>query len=1016
MLIYDSPFHSDVTAESIGTNKEYNNYLNNHLKQIGLNTESIYVTSFIKCFISDKKKKPTKPMKEKCVELYLDKEIRSIKPKVLLLMGRMVTQYFIPEVTPKVPLKQVIGKSFYNAEYQCYVIPVYDMYYLTNFSDKSAQVRQTGKAFARVKVHLGGGEIKANRPKISYSYNLEDVAKLGDYITVDVETSGLNPRRDKILTVGISDGKLHTSFDFMAYKDKDSEVIENEDGTFTVKGFKEFYAKVIPFLIKEIRKRKIVGHNMLFDLGMFLAAGHDITDNMVADTRMMQFLINPNGANALGFLVQLYYGIAYKEDIDRSQIIKMEMEDRRYYCAEDVYYTHRLFLDLFKQLKAQDSLISNKVLTDVIRNLVFLESKGIRVDLKVIEELIEFYGKERDACVEKFKKRFKLTEEFNLNSPKQLCKLLYDELGLPVLVRTKTRDAKTGEYNPSTNEEAITKLAERRPALSVLVDYRTNKGHIEKLKGYREAVAEDGRIHSSFNPFSPDSSRLMSSKPNIQNVPRKSRLKEVFVPAPGYTYVYYDYCLSPETRLLTYDFKHIPCGNLKVGDTLIGFEEHGINRKLKKSNIERIEKFIRPCYRITTEEGSFICSEEHKWLFTSKKRGQTPVWTMTQNMHVNGYLTKISEVWDTPNTYDAGWMAGFLDGEGNISHGSCIAWGQKNSGDNTHVFNRALKIAKHHGLKDLRFNLSSSGCTRVMPAGLRQGWKTIGIFQPERLKIKAQRLLEKQSTRGHNNRKVKILSMEFIGNREVVGIRTSTHTFIAEGFMSHNCQIEFRVWIDLAKDPKGIEFINAGRDIHAFIASQFYRMPEAYFLDKSNEDGKEKRNRVKAIVYGSMYGRTPEGIVREHGGSVDDAAAIQAIFFSLCKKGWFWLQQIEQEILKTKRLRTPFGTYRYFNDIELATPREKEELIRQAKSFIVQSWAAELGFIGIAKVCRKIREQKLDATWIHNIHDANKFEVLNAHVEQTKAIILSEAQSPYSKMSIPLTVEIKTGHSWAEVA
>lgn len=771
MLIYDSPFHSDVTAESIGTNKEYNNYLNNHLKQIGLNTESIYVTSFIKCFISDKKKKPTKPMKMKCVEAHLDKEIREVKPKVIILIGRMVTQYFIPEVTAKVPLKQVIGKSFYNGEYQCYVVPVYDMYYLTNFSDKSSQMRQTGKAFAQVRTHLGGDEVKANRPKITYSHNLADVTKLGEYVTVDVETTGLNPRKDKILTIGVSDGKLHTSFDFMAYKDDKSEVIENEDGTFTVKGFKEFYGKVLPFIIKELLKRKLVGHNMLFDLTMILAEGYDLTDNMVADTRLMQFLINPNGANALGFLIQLYYGIAYKEDIDRSQIIKMEMEDRRYYCAEDVYYTHKLFLDLFKVVKAQDSLISNKILTDVIRNLVFLETKGIRADEKIITELIEFYLQERGACEAKFKKRFKLSEEFNLNSPKQLCKLLYEDLELPILVRTKTRNKDTGEYNPSTNEEAITKLAEKRPALGVLVDYRTNKGHIEKLKGYQAAIAEDGRIHSSFNVFSPDSSRLMSSKPNIQNVPRKSRLKEVFVPAPGYSYIYYDYS-----------------------------------------------------------------------------------------------------------------------------------------------------------------------------------------------------------------------------------------------------QIEFRVWIHLSRDTKGIEFINAGRDIHAFIASQFYRMPEAYFLDKENEDGKEKRNRVKAIVYGSMYGRTPEGIVREHGGSVDDAAAIQAIFFSLCKKGWFWLQQIEQEILKTKKLRTPFGTYRYFNDIELATPKEKEELIRQAKSFIVQSWAAELGFLGISKVCRKIRAEKLDATWIHNIHDANKFETLDAHIEPVKKIILSEAQSPYAKMSVPLTVDIKVGKSWAEVA
>jgi len=771
MLVVDSPFQADVTTEAIGSNKEYNSQLDIYLKPIGLSVSSIYVTAFVKCFISDKKKKPTKIMKDKCAELYLAKEIAEVKPKVILVMGRMATQHFIPDVGPKVPLKQVVGKSFFNGKYGCYVVPIYDMFYLTNFSRQSAQAKQTEKAIALAKMYMTGGEVKANRPKIPYSSDILDMCKLGPRVTFDVETTGLNPRRDKILTIAASDGKLTVSADFAFYADEKSEVITNPDGTYTIKGYTEFYRKVLPFVASELKKRQIVGHNVHFDLEFCLAEGHDLTEQLIADTRMMAFLINPNGANSLGFLVQLYYGIAYKEEIDREKMVLMDKEERRYYCAEDVYYDFRLLLDLFKQLQAQDSLIANKVFTDVIRNLVFTEMRGIVTDLPKINELIEFYSQERDACAKKFKTKFNLPEEFNLNSPKQLCKLLYEELELPILVRTKTIDPKTGEGNPSTNEEAISKLAERRPALKVLVDYRTNKGHIEKLRGYAEATEKDGRIHSSFNVFSPDSSRLMSSKPNIQNVPRQSRLKEAFVAAPGYTIVYYDYS-----------------------------------------------------------------------------------------------------------------------------------------------------------------------------------------------------------------------------------------------------QIEFRVWIDLSKDSKGIEFINSGRDIHAFIASQFYRLPEADFLDKKNEEAREKRNRVKAIVYGSMYGRTPEGIVREHGGSVEEATQIQAIFFSLCRQGWFWLQQIEQEIVKNKKLRTPFGTYRLFNDIELATPKEKEELIRQAKSFIVQSWAAELGFIGIAKVCKQIRVEGLDAHWIHNIHDADMFEVKNEHVERVKEIIQELAQSPYKKMSIPLTIEMKTGQSWAEVA
>ena len=792
MLVFDSPFKGDATAESIGSNVEYNRYLNKYLQQINLNTESIYVTSFIKCLISDKSKQPTKGIKETCVGLYLDKEIKTIKPKVIILIGRMSTQYFLPDVNAKVPLRQIIGRSFYNSTYNCYIVPMYDMYYLTNFTNKATQVRQTEKAFARVKVHLTQSDIEIPTENITYSSDIKLLSSLGKYVAIDVETTGLDYRKDKIVTIALSDGKLNLSFDIEDYKDEHSEIVEIKQGaipkkcqtaalfetivddrptSYELKGFKYFYKTILGQIVSALKTRKIVGHNMSFDLSMLLSHGYNLTDNLVSDTRFMQFLVNPNGANGLGFLVQLYYGIAYKDNIQRDNILAMESKDRAYYCAQDTYYTFKLFTALFKRLKEQDSLIANKIFTRLIANLVLTERHGIGADKEKIEELITYYTEERDKCAQKFKKRFELDDTFNLNSNKQLCKLLYETLELPVTVRTKTKNSITGLGNPSTDYEAICKLAQQRPTLNTLVDYRTMKGHLEKLQGYKEAISDDGRIHSSFNCFSPESSRVMSSKPNIQNVPRDSRLKEIFIPAKGYTYVYFDFS-----------------------------------------------------------------------------------------------------------------------------------------------------------------------------------------------------------------------------------------------------QVEFRVWIDLSKDPKGIEFINAGKDIHSFIASRFYRLPEAYFLDKQNKDGKAKRSQTKGVVYGSMFGRTPQGIVKEHGGTVDEAMSIQAIFFSLCKKGWFWLQQIEQDVVNKKKLRTPFGSYRFFNDIELATPIEKEEQIRQAKSFIVQSWAAELGFLGLNKTIKKLKDANLDAILVNNIHDANIFEVRDEHVDEVKQIILDTMQNPYEKLSIPLSIEIKTGKSWAEVA
>ena len=808
MLIFDSPFMNDLQSESIASDSEYNNYLNRYLEKIDLSLNSIYVTTFIKCFISDKKKKPTKVMKQKCYDLYLKKEIEEVKPKVIILIGRMVTQWFIPDVNPKVPLKQVMGKSFYNAEYDCSLVPVYDMFYLTNFSNKCLQIRQTEKAFAKAGSILKQDIVRLQK-KVEYSNDLKDLNNLGEYISSDVETTGLDSLSDKIVTIALTDVKTKKTVSFDAenfgaivpcgHKECNKGQIPNQEKIEKLAKAKTdlqkkrinklpetiecphcagagkrliekpeknpFYTEVLPACARAIKKRKVVFHNGGFDLKFLYAAGYDLFNNLISDTRMMQFLLNPLGANALGFLVQLYFGISYKEEIDRAHILALSMEDRRYYCAEDTYYTATLFVNLYRKIKEQGSLVSNKILTNMIKIIASdLEFHGIKIDEKKAYEIIDFYQAEKDKFETKFKRKFDLPVEFNLNSSKQLTKLLYEDLHLPVYVKTE-------KDNPSCNEEAIRKLASKRPSLNVLVNYRTVKGHIEKLRGYIRAIGVDGRIHSSFNPFSPDSSRVMSSKPNIQNVPRLSRIKEIFVPKTGYSYLYYDYS-----------------------------------------------------------------------------------------------------------------------------------------------------------------------------------------------------------------------------------------------------QIEFRVWLDLSKDSKGIEFVNKGRDIHAFIASQFYREPEEKFLNKKDTEYVEKRNKVKTIVYGSMYGRSPEGIVAEHGGSIEEAKQIQKLFFQLCREGWVWLNQIEQRVFKHKKLMTPFGTLRLFPDIELANGRQREEIVRQAKSFIVQSWAVEMVFIGMFRVWEKIREKNLDAHYVHQIHDGMILEVKDSDVEQVKELIDKYAQSPYPKLKVPLTADIKVGKNWEEIA
>lgn len=826
MLVYDSIFAADVTADHMATDDQYNSQMTQYLNRIGLTLDDLYITTFIKCFISDKKKKPTKLMKDKCVSEYLRAEIQKVKPKVILLCGSMVTKHFLPESKT---VGQVIGQAFYNNEYKCYIIPIFDLFYLANFTKQSIQVRKMERALARVKVLVSGNGIAKQDQRLVYFSDWNKLAQLKQIVTCDLETTGLDSQKDRVITIGVGDNQTRVVFDISdstgyaqiaplieeiktaraanIATEKENDRIRKErkekksketylklsyapeyleerlDKIRDIAG-KTFSKQFLPKIAEELNKRKVIYQNGLFDLKMFLREGYDVTESMAGDTRLLQYLIDPLGANALGFMVQLYYGVNYKETIDRGNLIEMEPNERKYYNNEDLYYTYNLFNDLFARVKKQGSELAHAVKVNLTKILAHTEHRGIQIDLKKADELIQFYTEQRDQAAKKFKDKFNLPAEFNLNSPKQLCKFLYDDLGLPIGIKTK-------EGNPSTNEDAIKVLYNKKPSLQSLIDYRTFKGNIEKLTLYKESTRVDGRLRTEFNMFSQDSARLMSRKPNIQNVTRqplkgiadkdveafkekygyKPDLKAIFVAAPGYSFIYDDYS-----------------------------------------------------------------------------------------------------------------------------------------------------------------------------------------------------------------------------------------------------QIEFRVWIELANDPKGIEFITSGRDIHAYIASQFYREPEATFLDKKNLEAREKRNKVKTIVYGSMYGRTPEGIVREHGGTVEEAEQIQKIFFNICRTGYLWMKQVEQKVLKEHQLFTPFGAHRVFQDVELATGRKQEELLREAKSYIVQSWAVELVFIGMYKVWQKIRALNLDAYCVHQIHDATIFEVKDEHVEKVKEIINTCARNPYGKMKLPLDVEMKVGKSWSEVA
>lgn len=183
----------------------------------------------------------------------------------------------------------------------------------------------------------------------------------------------------------------------------------------------------------------------------------------------------------------------------------------------------------------------------LIEVLHHMEESGIKVDVDRLMELAKQISVEIDKIKEKI---YSLAgTEFNINSPKQLAEILYDKLGL--------KTGKRGKRARSTEMEILEELSFQHEIAQEVINYRIlNKvltGYLLPLKNYINP--ETRRIHTKWSQTVAGTGRIISSEPNLQNIPVKGQwaelLREVFVPEDGFLFLSADYS-QIELRLLAH--------------------------------------------------------------------------------------------------------------------------------------------------------------------------------------------------------------------------------------------------------------------------------------------------------------------------------------------------------------------------------------------------------------------------------------------------------------------------------
>ncbi len=279
-------------------------------------------------------------------------------------------------------------------------------------------------------------------------------------------------------------------------------------------------------------------------------------------------------------------------------------------------------------------------------------------------------------------------------------------------------------------------------------------------------------------------------------------------------------CLAPETQILKADLQWGIIGKCEIGDKLLAFDEFNTAPRFKKNvpsgyrhwRIATVtaKKIVqKPCYRLRFSDGTVIvCSEEHQWL-GGKNRGLR--WLTTKNWKTTivrknqkAWVLKILPVIKQQTTYESGWLGGFADGEGHY-HGSAAggggSWAISLHQAEGKIIEYAQKLLTQEKYK-IRIENRQKNQYKPMVSvhingGMAETFRFLMSFRPERLISNLIKGIEKKSIFTRHKQYVSVESMEYVGLRNVIALETDTHTFIAEGLASHNCN----VWRSLQFNP-----------------------------------------------------------------------------------------------------------------------------------------------------------------------------------------------------------------------
>ena len=361
--------------------------------------------------------------------------------------------------------------------------------------------------------------------KVSYSvvssreiYVFVEELKKQKQICFDTETTSLNIQEAELVGISIS------------YKQKQA---------FYIPTLNKKERKNVTSLLKPILENKsvvLIGHNLKYDVQIMKKYNINISQN-VFDTMLAHYLISPETSHKLDSISESFLNhktipiedIIGKKGVDQKNMKDIPVKDVYKYACEDADITFRLKSILEKEivkLKLEELLI--KIEQPLLFVLADMEGNGVNIDV----DFLTIMSKELFQKINKTEMKIykKTGETFNISSPKQLGNVLFEKLK----IEDNPKKTKSGQY--STSEDVLQKLSKKNEIVDLVLRYREYK----KLKStYVDALPKmvsnkDNLIHTDYAQAVTVTGRLSSNKPNLQNIPIKTKLgrkiRSAFIP------------------------------------------------------------------------------------------------------------------------------------------------------------------------------------------------------------------------------------------------------------------------------------------------------------------------------------------------------------------------------------------------------------------------------------------------------------------------------------------------------